>query len=963
MWGDIIISIFTSIGEAVFSNRLEHYKKKKFDKKLEEIIAEQLTVFSDTSLDCTEFFNLINNYVFTEMLRNYFFAINESETKSECISGFEKFICKSCTSAKRIEVNEFIKAIERIYFNFLQKTIEENYELNAFYQLIKISHRELLDRILTSEDELKRYINCLVNPQVDITDENIVEYHKNCKKDFGIIRFTGISGAESKQTQNINDFYIENNFSYCGNIISSFYRRDNHKDTIKYIKLNELFDYSNKIVLLGSAGLGKSTSLNYLFCNYEDLFNQNSIKIKIDLKEYAKSIVEDKYSVLWCLSKEFSKRIPRRKLAFDEIENTLDNYLTNGRCLVILDALDEIPSQSVRNKVRDEIANFCQVYYLNRFIISSRESGYLRNQFDNSFIHIKINEFDDDQIKKYTRNWIKVNNANADYDSFTKNFFAEVKRAKCRSIIRNPIILVLSLIIFDISNNLPNRRVDFYKKCIDTFLEIREDRKAMLPDDKDFKNILGDNMVVPIIAHYKFLKQENDIKYIFSEEELKKSILKAIEVSDTRIWIHPADLFAKYLVNRTELIREVDEGKFDFTHKTFYEYFLAVYFAKEMDTDEIIELLEKWIGDSNYNELAVLIIEVIIENNEVKRHKCIIDYLFDTIEKNYNSIISDDHEKAIEYFIIVANLYNNNMLQPRFHRRYYNLLLFKSKLVYDVERNNRINDSSSKINYNSNQMADLFHEYFTQDSQNIIKLMDCFYYLSKETVSLICKPNIVLLNSIKDMSYITCYNHKFQNHVGITKKSFINADSALTYIVNNYKELITASPLIYLNVLYILISKSDFRHLDLLNEYSFSHNNYFSSLVPPHILLEMAYHLFDSSDTYLVFLIATIICTNYKTDQFLYFILKNFDRKKHSHFDKYESAEKREKAINNIIELWMILNSNYTISKRKLIDKGLNCLLDNNFYLKLINCYKENKSNSDYYYMIKMKNYIDSINS
>jgi len=82
--------------------------------------------------------------------------------------------------------------------------------------------------------------------------------------------------------------------------------------------------------------------------------------------------------------------------------------LDNGKCLVILDALDEIPTLAIRNKVRDEIAIFCGLYYLNRFIISTREAGYLRNRFDETFLHIKINQFSDYQIRKYSENWFKL---------------------------------------------------------------------------------------------------------------------------------------------------------------------------------------------------------------------------------------------------------------------------------------------------------------------------------------------------------------------------------------------------------------------------------------------------------------------------------------------------------------------------------------------------------------------------
>lgn len=162
---------------------------------------------------------------------------------------------------------------------------------------------------------------------------------------------------------------------------------------------------------------------------------------------------------MWCITNEFSKRSKYVKLSFDEIQSVLSDYLDNGKCLVILDALDEIPTLAIRNKVRDEIAIFCGLYYLNRFIISTREAGYLRNRFDETFLHIKINQFSDYQIRKYSENWFKLYYNNLEnFEEFWEKFEEEVKRARCENIISNPIILILALVIFDIEKKFANTK-------------------------------------------------------------------------------------------------------------------------------------------------------------------------------------------------------------------------------------------------------------------------------------------------------------------------------------------------------------------------------------------------------------------------------------------------------------------------------------------------------------------------
>ena len=135
---------------------------------------------------------------------------------------------------------------------------------------------------------MKKHLECLECKKIQIDDENINLFHAVSEKEYGTIRFTGISGAERKREQNINEFYVENTFSYYGKEIEKLYNCG--LEEIETIRLENFFDFGNKIVLIGGAGLGKSTTLNYLYCNYERMYEAYAVKIKIDLKEYAKEL-------------------------------------------------------------------------------------------------------------------------------------------------------------------------------------------------------------------------------------------------------------------------------------------------------------------------------------------------------------------------------------------------------------------------------------------------------------------------------------------------------------------------------------------------------------------------------------------------------------------------------------------------------------------------------------------------
>ncbi len=867
MWGDILLSLTTSVGEAICTNFIEKVEIEKYNMRLNRLIEEQFLEFADTSLDCNDFGRIIKGHIFIEMLRNYFCSIKDRLSNEAYVDHFISCIIKEASACKKAELRYFFKKIEELYIEHLNKIITSNYELNALYNLITVSHRELIGKMSENEEAMQKYIDSLDKKSIDITNNDIISYHRVCNHDFGMIKFIGISGAENKDPQNIDDFYVKNTFSLYSKEIIESYKSSRGKFDI--IQLEEFFIYNNKVILIGGAGFGKSTTLNYIFCNYEILFGVNALKIKIDLKEYAKNIADDKRDILWCLSTEFSKRLSKTRLSFNEIELVIAKYLDEGKCLIILDALDEIPTQPIRIKVRDEIANFTEVYYLSKYIITTREAGYFNNKFDESFFHIKINDFDDEQIKKYSSNWYNINYAHLSFESFWERFYQEVERSKCRDIIRNPIVLILALVIFNIEKNLPNRRVEFYKKCIDTFLEVRENRKCAFDMDSNFKNILSDDSIVPKIAYYKFAKLNEDIGYKFTTEELNKAIIEAIEVNDIRNWINTTKQFAQYLIIRTELIKEIDDDNLDFTHKTFYEYFLAVYFSKEYNSDELMQLLVNWIGDANYDELARLIIEVIVAKNDSSQHKYMISYLFDYIKE------ANEEEKKIGVLSILSQLYGNSMLLPKFHEQYNECLLFNSYLVSKLEKRFvTFKRKYGKIMYNNLELAETFIKLNEKNNNNLYQIIESLYYYDAEYRNEVAKRSNLTINMIALL-----YSN-VQDLVSKKRSRKIDCKNIINYFEGEGFVFLQRYPSLYISYIDIITLNTKKEINEDIFNISFMPKPVFQQFTTPDVLYRLINKSFDSWRDFLLLLICIIQCAKDHTNFLLGYFLENFKNKK-----------------------------------------------------------------------------------
>lgn len=898
MWSDIVLSFVTSLADATCSNLINRGKVEKFRKKLETIVNKLFDEFADTSLDNNQFAKIISSREFIELLRNYFFSIRDGLSHSEYMARFEAYICKADASLKSYEVRAFINKIDVLYTTFLYKVIEENVELNAAIQILTESHRELLGKIVESEENLYKYIQSLDKTNIKITDKDILTYHEICRKEFDKIRFTGISGAEDKAVQDLKIFYVENTFSYYSKKYLEIF--DSSSEQISKIHLSNFFDYGNKIVLIGAAGLGKSTTLNYLFCNYEDIFRCKALKLKIDLKDYAKDIVENKKDIVWCLATEFYKRIKRTRMSFQDVEAVISEYLDKGECLVILDALDEIPTQSMRNTVRSQISDFCELYYLNRFIISTREVGYLRNKFDDSFLHIKINEFDNAQIRRYSGNWFRTNYKQYDFDEFWNKFEKEVQKSKCSNLVKNPIVLILALVIFDIEKNLPNRRVEFYKKCIDTFLIVREDRKAAFQMTEKIKNILGDDLVVPKIAYYKYEHVIENASYKFTREEVKNAIMEAIEVPDKINWREPVNQYTSYLVNRTELISEIDEDCFDFAHKTFFEYFLAVYFSKVLDSTELVEVLGEWIGDANNDELARLIIEVVIEKNDPKQHKKIIEFMFQQIEKE-SERDRRTYSKDSDYFRIILDLYKNNMLLPKFHDLYYKCLIYHSKLAFIAERHRlgARDPMDVRVDYDASILAQYFIEEM-RDSTNFNRIIDSLYRLNSDF------QRQVILKSKDDRFKHICHLFGWiENNIYIDRKGgrYEDIEGELNYFLTDQLNLTLECPQIYVSIVDIIILRKKYTLISKLLECKFDAYAVFRSYTSPRVLYSLVDLAYKSDEFFLLFLILMIKCAKNDTNSLLAYILQDCRRTNYSE----KKSLKNKKSVDNVILFWKLL--------------------------------------------------------
>lgn len=85
-----------------------------------------------------------------------------------------------------------------------------------------------------------------------------------------------------------------------------------------------------------------------------------------------------------------------------------EDRLRRGRCLVMLDGLDEVADPELRRKVVEWVERQVGIFGENRFLVSSRPNGYRDNPFS-GFTVLRVLPFNRDQVERFVRNWYLAN--------------------------------------------------------------------------------------------------------------------------------------------------------------------------------------------------------------------------------------------------------------------------------------------------------------------------------------------------------------------------------------------------------------------------------------------------------------------------------------------------------------------------------------------------------------------------
>ncbi|WP_204039038.1 NACHT domain-containing protein [Acrocarpospora phusangensis] len=281
----------------------------------------------------------------------------------------------------------------------------------------------------------------------------------------------------------------------------------------------------------------------------------------------------------------------------------LDRWLDRGRCVVLLDGLDEIASVEERRRAVVWVSGQIARYPGNAFVVTSRPHGYLSNPLPTSDV-LQVQRFTPDQIASFLRFWYRAIERRAREgragdvqmiaDSQASDLVGRLRRTPALyDLATNPLLLTMIANVHRYRGALPGSRAALYAEMCDVLLHRRQEAKN-LADPAGLDGPKKER-IMQELALRMMRNRQRDI----SAEDAQNAISDVLH----RMARHLTP--ARFLdhIRLSGLILEREHGQYAFAHLTLQEYLAAIR-IRNQPAD--LALLSENVDDPWWRETTLL---------------------------------------------------------------------------------------------------------------------------------------------------------------------------------------------------------------------------------------------------------------------------------------------------------------------------------------------------------------------
>ncbi|MBD2666543.1 putative signal transduction protein with Nacht domain protein [Richelia sinica FACHB-800] len=485
--------------------------------------------------------------------------------------------------------------LKEIILQIIEADVQSGFDAFDLINPFVINH-ELNDKLrkLKNEITITNNIDYLITPEIR---EYIKLYYE---ERYGILKVLGMREpvkCESVYTavQFLNDEAIRS-FPSIETLERSYReakRRRFNSQGRKKLPGIQVVNEKQYLMVLGEPGTGKSTFLRKMgleaLKGKEGEFKHDCIPVFIELKRFTSSEINIEKFII----EEF------RTCNCPVPEKFTAKVLEQGKLLILLDGLDEVPSQNLTTTI-NKIQNFVDKYDKNRFIVSCRTAAY-RHNF-RRFTDVAMTDFDDEQIQQFINNWFhQEDDKQAQTSNKCWELLQKPENEAAKELAHTPLLLTFLCLVYERSQNFPNNRSVLCRKALRILLEEWASEKRILRDEI-YQGLYTDleEVLLSEIAYTGFVSN----RLFFSQQEIVEQIKNFLSSNLNAPEDLDGEAVLNAIVSKQGILVRRAEDVFSFSHLTLQEYLTAQY----IDDHRLVEkLVNEHLTHKRWKEKFLLV--------------------------------------------------------------------------------------------------------------------------------------------------------------------------------------------------------------------------------------------------------------------------------------------------------------------------------------------------------------------
>ena len=275
--------------------------------------------------------------------------------------------------------------------------------------------------------------------------------------------------------------------------------------------------------------------------------------------------------------------------------------LQRGKCLVMLDGLDEVADETQRQQVSRWVDTQMQTYPRTTWILTSRPFGYQQARLQQARTSLEVQPFNLRQVEQFLRRWYLQNESLRQARQVDAGVRAEADRKATDLIGRiqnypalaamalNPLLLTMIATVHDNRGALPGNRVSLYDEICDVLLVRRQEAKDLsqsLPFKANQIKANQKQSVLQVLA-LALMERETNTFDLETGSTLIQAALHAVSGEA----MTPA-AFLNHVETVSGLLLEREAGQYQFAHLSLQEYLAAAQIKETHQEARLIAQIE-----------------------------------------------------------------------------------------------------------------------------------------------------------------------------------------------------------------------------------------------------------------------------------------------------------------------------------------------------------------------------------